>query len=51
VELLAAFEKAGLRVIGKSDVRPSHPRASDPAAPLSAARAAELTTLWRLGVR
>ena len=51
VELLAAFEKAGLSVIGKIDVRPNHPRASDQADPLHAARAAELTSLWRLGVR
>lgn len=50
-ELLASIEKAGLRVIGKISVRPNHPRASDPTDPLSAARAAELTTLWRLGVR
>ena len=47
-ELLAAFEKAGLRVIGKIDVRPNHPRASDQADPLHAVRAAELTSLWRL---
>ncbi len=50
-ELLAVFEKAGLVVIGKTDVRPIHPRASDPADPLRAARAAELTSLWRLGIR
>ena len=50
-ELLALIEKAGLRVLGKISVRPTHPRASDPADPLSAARAAELTTLWRLVVR
>ncbi|MEY4705683.1 MAG: hypothetical protein RL042_1888 [Nitrospirota bacterium] len=49
-ELLAAIEKAGLRVIGKITVRPNHPRASDQTDPLSAARAAERTTLWRLGV-
>ncbi len=48
-ELLAAIATAGLRVIGKISVRPTHPRASDPTDPLSAARAAELTTLWRLG--
>jgi methylase of polypeptide subunit release factors len=47
-ELLAAFEQAGLRVVGRIDVRPRHPRASDPADPLHAARAAELTSLWRL---
>ena len=50
-ELLSAFEKAGLIVIEKTDVRPTHPRASDRTDPLRAARAAELTSLWRLGVR
>ncbi len=50
-ELLAAFENAGLVVLGKTDVRPTHPRASDQADPLRAARAAEITSLWRLGVR
>ena len=50
-ELLAAFEEAGLVVLGKTDVRPTHPRASDQADPLRAARAAEITSLWRLGVR
>ena len=50
-ELLVAIEKAGLRVIGKISVRPNHSRASDQTDPLSVARAAELTTLWRLGVR
>ena len=49
-ELLAAFEEAGLLVLGKTDVRPTHPRASDQADPLRAARAAEITSLWRLGV-
>lgn len=50
-ELLAAFEQAGLVVLGKTDIRPTHPRASDQADPLRAARAAELTSLWRLGIR
>lgn len=50
-ELLAAFEQAGLVVVGKTDVRPHHPRASDQADPLRAARAAELTSLWRLQSR
>jgi methylase of polypeptide subunit release factors len=48
-DLLAAFEEAGLLVLGKTDVRPTHPRASDQADPLRAARAAEITSLWRLG--
>ncbi|MEP7151780.1 MAG: class I SAM-dependent methyltransferase [Nitrospira sp.] len=50
-ELFAAFEEAGLVVLGKTDVRPTHPRASDQADPLRSARAAELTSLWRLGAR
>lgn len=50
-ELLAAIEGAGLVVVGKTDVRPRHPRASDQADPLRAARAAELTSLWRLRSR
>jgi SAM-dependent methyltransferase len=47
-ELLATIEKAGLKVAGKIDVRPHHPKAADPTDPLHAARAAELTSLWRL---
>jgi prophage antirepressor-like protein len=50
-ELLALIDTAGLRVLGRLDVRPQHPRAADPADPLHAARAAELTSLWRLGIR
>lgn len=49
--LLEAFEGAGLVVVGRLDIRPTHPRASDQADPLRAARAAEITSLWRLGVR
>jgi methylase of polypeptide subunit release factors len=47
-ELLAAFDAAGLKVVGRIDVRPLHPRASDATDPLHAARAAERTSLWRL---
>ena len=47
-ELLAAIDEAGLKVLDRSDVRPTHPRASDPDDPLHAARAAEVTSLWRL---
>lgn len=50
-ELLAAFDAAGLRVAGRTDVRPHHPKGADAADPLHAARAAELTSLWRLVVR
>ena len=47
-ELLAAMDAAGLKVLGKLDVKPHHPRVSDTSDPLHAARAAELTSLWRL---
>jgi len=50
-ELLAAIETAGLMVLARIDTRPSHPRASNPDDPLHAARAKEVTSLWRLGVR
>lgn len=50
-ELLAAFEAAGLKVLDRSDARPKHPRAFDETDPLHAARAAEVTSLWRLAVR
>ncbi len=50
-ELLAAIDQAGLKVAGRQDVRPQHPKASDPTDPLHAARAAEITSLWRLVAR
>jgi SAM-dependent methyltransferase len=50
-QLMALIEAGGLKVIDRQDVRPIHPRASDPADPLHAARAAELTSLWRLAAR
>lgn len=47
-ELLAAFERGGLRVVDRIDVRPRHPKTADASDPLHAARAAEVTSLWRL---
>ena len=49
--LLAAIEHAGLSVAGREDIRPRHPKASDQNDPLYAARAAEVTSLWRLKAR
>jgi methylase of polypeptide subunit release factors len=49
--LLAAFDAAGLDVVGRMDAKPTHPRASDATDPLHAARAAEVTSLWRLAAR
>jgi methylase of polypeptide subunit release factors len=50
-ELLAAIEQAGLKVVGRLDIQPTHPRVSDDTDPLHLARAAEVTSLWRLMVR
>lgn len=47
-QLLTLIETAGLRVAGKIDTRPRHPRAGDATDSLHAARAAEVTSLWRL---
>ena len=47
-ELLAAIESAGLMVLGRLDARPEHPKALDATDPLHAARALEVTSLWRL---
>lgn len=48
-ELLAAFDAAGLIVVDRLDVQARHARARDANDPLHAARAAEVTSLWRLG--
>ena len=47
-DLLAAFERGGLKVVGRIEARPRHPKASDAGDPLHHARAAEVTSLWRL---
>lgn len=48
-ELTGWVAAAGLVVLGRTDVRPVHGKARDQADPLHAARAAEVTSLWRLG--
>jgi methylase of polypeptide subunit release factors len=50
-ELLAVFDAAALKILDRIDVRPKHPRVFDITDPLHAARAAEVTSLWRLAVR
>jgi SAM-dependent methyltransferase len=47
-QLLELFEAHGLRIVARHDVPPRHPRAADETDPLHAARAAEITSLWRL---
>ncbi|WP_328687498.1 class I SAM-dependent methyltransferase [Streptomyces caniferus] len=49
-ELLDAFAEAGLTILGRLDITPRHPRARDTSDPLHVARAAEVTSLWRLGL-
>ncbi len=49
-ELTTMIESAGLKVLSKIDIKPHHPRTLDSDDPLHAARAAEVTSLWRLGV-
>jgi methylase of polypeptide subunit release factors len=49
-ELQAWIQAAGLRVLSRRDAKPEHARAMDAADPLFAARSAEVTSLWRLGL-
>ena len=49
--LQSLFDAAGLRLIQRHSVRPHHPKVSDTSDPLHAARAAEVTSLWRLAAR
>ena len=47
-ELLRWIRDGGLRVIDRLDIRPRHSKADDANDPLHKARAAEITSLWRL---
>jgi methylase of polypeptide subunit release factors len=49
-DLLAWIEAGGLKVMGRYDVRPTHAKALDTQDSLYRARAAEVTSLWRLAV-
>jgi len=49
-QLLHWIADAGLQVLGRLDTRPRHGKVHDTSDPLHAARAAEVTSLWRLGV-
>eukprot|EP01030_Chromulinospumella_sphaerica_P004101 gene4101-4015_t len=48
-QLLEWIAQAGLQVLGRHDVKPRHAKATDATDALHAARAAEVTSLWRLG--
>jgi SAM-dependent methyltransferase len=49
--LLAAFDDAKLEVVERHDARPKHRKVFDESDPLYRARAAEVTSLWRLAAR
>lgn len=49
--LQEAIDAAGLTVVDRLGIKPRHPKAGDDSDPLHQARQAELTSLWRLGVR
>ncbi|MDP3795871.1 MAG: class I SAM-dependent methyltransferase [Polaromonas sp.] len=49
--LLAAIDAAGFKVVDRLDTQAHHPKASDATDPLHAARAAEVTSLWRLAAK
>ncbi len=50
-ELLGWIEAAGLQVLARHDAKPRHPKAKDREDPLHRERAAEVTSLWRLGAK
>jgi methylase of polypeptide subunit release factors len=50
-QLLGWIGQAGLAVIERIDTRPVHPKAADASDPLHAARALEVTSLWRLRIQ
>ncbi len=50
-ELQRLIDAAGLRVRGRDEVRPRHPKAGDASDPLHSARSREVTSLWHLAPR
>jgi hypothetical protein len=49
-EFMTWIENAGLAVLEKESIKPRHPKVNDTTDALHAARSAEITSLWRLGV-
>jgi SAM-dependent methyltransferase len=48
--LLHWIDQGGLEVLERKDIKPRHGKTSDTEDPLHIARAAEVTSLWRLGI-
>ena len=49
-QLLEWIAQGGLKVLGRQDVKPRHGKSADASDALHAARAAEVTSVWRLGL-
>ena len=49
-QLLEWMAQGGLKVLGRQDVKPRHGKSADASDALHAARAEEVTSLWRLGL-
>ena len=49
--LLRWIEEGGLEVLERKNIRPQHAKTKDTQDPLHIARAAEVTSLWRLGIK
>lgn len=47
-ELICWISEAGLKLVDRHDIKPRHGKATDETDPLHAARAKEVTSLWRL---
>ncbi|MFZ6798213.1 methyltransferase [Undibacterium sp. Di24W] len=50
-EFWSWIDAANLEVVGKMDIRPQHAKSKDTSDPLYQARAAEITSLWRLRIK
>jgi len=49
--LLLWIDQGGLEVLERKDIKPRHGKTADTEDPLHIARAAEVTSLWRLGIK
>ncbi|HQU98892.1 MAG TPA: class I SAM-dependent methyltransferase [Nitrosomonas sp.] len=49
-QLVKMIKEAGLNIVEKRDIKPSHPRSSDTSDPLYAARKSEVVSLWRFNI-
>ena len=49
--LLHWIDEGGLEVSERKDIKPRHGKTADTEDPLHIARAAEVTSLWRLGIK